>query len=403
MSQPTTTDQKNFHALVIGASGLSGWAFTNELLHDYPRPGIWSRITGVTRKPMSEEEMSYWPKDDRFTLASGFDLHNDDKDVLRQKFETKVKEVGSVTHVYYLIHDPLPDFDSPNPFAASLGALSKTLSTIESLAPNLRFIHLQYGTFIYGICFPDDIHYQAPLSEDLPPLQKPWCDVLHYQVWTDFMTDFSKGKSWMWCETRPSEIIGFVPRVNYYNVAYPIAVYLSLYKYINGQGAECPFPGSFGAWKALSSQGGAEMIAKAAIHLSLVEDPSVNGQGYNVASSATPSNWEMTWPVICSWFGLLGKPPVDNEKDKTRLPGPDEYIGMHETEYKKMLEEYGLKDWPVVSPSMDGSANWGLTKLNVNSQLNLQKLRSTGFTEEETMKDTWTRAFELMRKAKVIP
>lgn len=74
----------------------------NQLLHDYPQPGTWSRITGVTRKPMSEEEVSYWPKDERLTVASGFDLHNDDKDVTREKFKTKVKDVATVTHVYYL-------------------------------------------------------------------------------------------------------------------------------------------------------------------------------------------------------------------------------------------------------------------------------------------------------------
>lgn len=145
------------------------------------------------------------------------------------------------------------------------------------------------------------------------------------------------------------------------------------------------------------------MIAKEAIHLSLLNDPSVKGQGYNVASSATPASWEITWPAICSWFGLLGKPPVDREKDTTKSPGPDDYIRAHETEYKRMLEEYGLKGWSVVSPTMDGSSNWGLTKLNFNRQLSLQKLRSTGFTEDEAPKDSWIAALERMSKAKVIP
>ncbi|EFW15360.1 conserved hypothetical protein [Coccidioides posadasii str. Silveira] len=397
------SQNSGFHALVLGATGISGWSLTSQLLHNYPRPGVWSRITGVTRKAMSDEEMSYWPKDERFTLASGFDLHNDNKEVLKRKFEAKVKDVESVTHVYYLVHDSPVDFNSSDPFAVTLGGLSRTLSVIENLAPGLKFIHLQYGTFIYGVCFTDDFYHPVPLSEDLPPIREPLCNMLHYQVWTDFMRDFSKGKSWGWCETRPDEIIGFVPRMNSYNAAHPIAVYLSLFAYINGERAECPFPGSFGTWKALSNQAGAEMIAKAAIHLSLLDDPSVNGQGYNVASSATPSNWEATWPAICSWFGLVGKPPVDCDKDKTRLSGPDEYIRVHENEYKRMLDEYGLKHWPAVSPTMDGSPNWGLTKLSFDRQLNLQKLKATGFAEDERLEESWIRALELMRKAKVIP
>lgn len=107
-----------------------------------------------------------------------------------------------------IVHDPLPDFRSADPFAESLGALSRTLEVIESLAPNLKFIHLQYGTFIYGICFPDDFYHPVPLHEDLPPIKKPLGDTLHYQVWTDFMRKFSECKSWKWCETRPDEIIG---------------------------------------------------------------------------------------------------------------------------------------------------------------------------------------------------
>lgn len=180
-------------------------------------------------------------------------------------------------------------------------------------------------------------------------------------------------------------------------------MYLSLYRYINGNGAECPFPGSFGTWKALTNEAGADMIAKAAIHLSLLDDPSVNGRGYNVASSATPASWEATWPAVCAWFGLVGQPPVDREKSTTVSAGPDEYISMHQAEYERMLEEYGLKGWPVVSPTMDGSPNWGLTKLGFDQQLDLQKLRATGFTEDEPPKDSWIVALERMRKAKVIP
>ncbi|EEP77034.1 predicted protein [Uncinocarpus reesii 1704] len=398
-----SSQNKGFHAIVLGASGISGWAFTNQLLQDYPRPGIWDRITGLTRKPMSEEELSYWPRDERFTLASGFDLHNDEEDVLRQKLEDRVKDVESLTHVYYLIQDPPVDFNCSDPFAVSINALRRTLSAIESLAPNLRFVHLQYGTFIYGVCFTNDFYHPVPLVEDLPPLKKPLCDMLHYQTCTNFMGEFSKGKSWRWCETRPDEIIGFVPRMNAYNAAYPIAMYLSLFAHINGQGAECPFPGSFGAWKALSNIAGADIIAKAAIHLSLLDEPSLNGEGYNVASSASPANWEMTWPAICSWFGLVGKPPIDNETDKTGSPGPDEYISMHDTEYKEMVDVFRLKGWPVSSPSMDGSPNWELTKLNFDRHLSLQKLKSTGFKDDEEPAESWIRTFERMRKAKVIP
>lgn len=93
------------HALVLGASGISGWSLINQLLQSYPRAGTWSRITGVTRKPMSSEEVSSWPQsreDQAFRLVSGFDIHNDPKQTLMAKFQEEVPDIHTVTHLYYL-------------------------------------------------------------------------------------------------------------------------------------------------------------------------------------------------------------------------------------------------------------------------------------------------------------
>ncbi|EGD90751.1 hypothetical protein H112_02217 [Trichophyton rubrum D6] len=394
------------HALVLGASGISGWSLINQLLQSYPRAGTWSRITGVTRKPMNSEEVSSWPQsreDQAFRLVSGFDIHNDPKQTLMAKFQEEVPDIHTVTHLYYLIQDPPSNYNDDEPFVPSLKSLQKTVTVIESLASNLEFIHLQYGTFIYGVCFTEEFYHTAPLSESLPPLRKSLLDRLHYPVWTKWMHEYSIDKPWKWCETRPDEVIGFVPRMNSYNAVYPIAMFLSLYRFINGKGAACPFPGSLGTWKALASDAGADMIAKASIHLSLHPSPWIKGEGFNVASSETPWRWEMKWPPLCEWFGLIGEPPVDNEKSKTSSPGPDKYIQSHEAEYKSMIQEYGLKAWDVASPSMDGSENWGLTKLNFDRYLDLQKLRSTGFMEDESPRDTWINVLELMRAARIIP
>ncbi|TPX20747.1 hypothetical protein DIZ76_016642 [Coccidioides immitis] len=141
------------HALVLGASGISGWALTNQLLRNYPRPGVWSQITALSRKPMSEEECLHWPKDERLRLVSEFDVHNDPEEVLKRKFKEKIPDVNTVTQVYYLVHDPPPNPNDKDPHAISLNALRKTVTILDSLAPSLEFIYLQYGTFIYGLCF----------------------------------------------------------------------------------------------------------------------------------------------------------------------------------------------------------------------------------------------------------
>ncbi|KAK2807560.1 hypothetical protein FQN50_005428 [Emmonsiellopsis sp. PD_5] len=347
-----------YHALVLGASGISGWAFVNQLLHDYPRSGTWAKVTGVTKRPMNAEEISYWPRDDddqgrRLQLLSGVDFADDTEEEVRGKFVAGDADVEMVTHVYYLV--------SP-PDAKALEALRKAVVVIDSLAPNLKFIHLQYGTFIYGTCFVDDFYMPVPLGVFAAP---PQAMDRPATVFGSLRVD--------------GEVLGFLPRPNSYNLAYPIAMFLSLYLYINGKGPGCPFPGSF------------------------VPEKSINGQGFNVASSSTPWNWERKWPAICSWFGLTGMPPVDCEKSKTATPSPDEYIRSHKEQFEKMVGEYGLKGWKVESPSMDGSENWGLTKLNFDRQVDLKKIKASGYTEEEDNLKTWTLALERMKAAKVIP
>jgi hypothetical protein len=87
-------------ALVFGASGVSGWAFVNELLHDYPRPGIWKRINALTNRPLSQTS-TLWPADSRLNLVTGIDLLSGSQEVLTSSM-SKIEGIDEVTHVYYL-------------------------------------------------------------------------------------------------------------------------------------------------------------------------------------------------------------------------------------------------------------------------------------------------------------
>ena len=41
------------HALVFGASGISGWAIVNQILSDYPAKGVFSAVTALTNRPLT--------------------------------------------------------------------------------------------------------------------------------------------------------------------------------------------------------------------------------------------------------------------------------------------------------------------------------------------------------------
>ena len=85
-------------ALVFGASGISGWAATKNLL-SYPTETTFSRVIGLTHRPKTHTE-SGLPQDLRLELHSGIDLKGDLEDVKR-KMKEKIANVQDVTHVFY--------------------------------------------------------------------------------------------------------------------------------------------------------------------------------------------------------------------------------------------------------------------------------------------------------------
>jgi nucleoside-diphosphate-sugar epimerase len=87
------------HALIFGASGISGWALCNQLLA-YPSKDSFSRVTGLTNRPLSIEDAKL-PHDPRLELLSGIDLSGTVESV-KQDLEKKVKDIKDVTHVFFM-------------------------------------------------------------------------------------------------------------------------------------------------------------------------------------------------------------------------------------------------------------------------------------------------------------
>lgn len=88
-------------ALIFGASGVTGWAFVNEILNDYPKKGVWGKVHALTNRPLKLED-SNWPKDDRLDIVSGIDLLQGSQEDLEKAIKSKIKGIEKVTHVYYL-------------------------------------------------------------------------------------------------------------------------------------------------------------------------------------------------------------------------------------------------------------------------------------------------------------
>lgn len=97
------------HALVLGASGLAGWAVVNELLSNYPTPGTFRKFTAVVNRPLNIEDY-FWPAQsaDRpdLELVSGVNLLNGSTEEFTSFLKDKLKDIQTVTHVYYFGEHP---------------------------------------------------------------------------------------------------------------------------------------------------------------------------------------------------------------------------------------------------------------------------------------------------------
>lgn len=88
------------HALVFGASGVTGWAVVKELLLDYPEAGTWDKVTALTNRPLSLE-VSQWPKTGNLNIVSGLNLLEPAQEVFNDTVRKEIPDIDTVTHIFY--------------------------------------------------------------------------------------------------------------------------------------------------------------------------------------------------------------------------------------------------------------------------------------------------------------
>ena len=86
------------HALIFGASGISGWAILSEIT-SYPTPNSFAKITGLSNRPLTLEQ-AYLPQDPRLNLVNGIDLTKPVSEVV-QKLKDKVEDAHTISHVFF--------------------------------------------------------------------------------------------------------------------------------------------------------------------------------------------------------------------------------------------------------------------------------------------------------------
>jgi hypothetical protein len=86
------------HALIFGASGISGWSLLNQA-RVYPSQSTFKRITGLTNRPFSLQQAQL-PEDNRIQIVAGIDLTKSVDEVVGL-LKAKVLDVDTVSHVFF--------------------------------------------------------------------------------------------------------------------------------------------------------------------------------------------------------------------------------------------------------------------------------------------------------------
>lgn len=94
----------------------------------------------------------------------------------------------------------------------------------------------------------------------------------------------------------------------------PLALYLMLYRYVNGPGATPVYPGSYANYVHSHTPSSQDIIARSELYLSLEKPEQAHGQAFNTADNATPAPFSIVWPKMCEYFGLTAQAPIPEVK-----------------------------------------------------------------------------------------
>lgn len=393
----------------------------------YPTPTTFDKITAMTNRPMTKEKALLPANEDRVRLVSGIDFTRP-VDEVKDLVKEKVTDINTVTHVIYtgklrsknghpskikpsstaqLSSSPMTDIawpayrvppeKGPMPLRAANDALLETsITAITALTPDIRSVILQTGGKAYGLLFSEHIDLTPPFHESQPRVPSPWGDEIFYYSQVDILKRLSAeaGNSWTFTEVRPDTIIGFVPGTNAMNVAQGLGFYLSLFREVQGAGAQCPYPGTAAGYRSRHTDSSQDIIARMEIFAVLEPEKCGGGRAFNVADGEIVT-WADIWGGICAYFGLQGAPPTeDGETTGT-------FISKHVDRWPSVVKREGLENMDILTH------NWWfverILQIPFDRQFDLKSAREVGFKETVDTTRGYTLVFDRMRQAKMIP
>lgn len=348
-------------ALVVGATGVTGTPFAEELLH-----AGW-KVYGVSRRPP--------------TLRAGtpleafehvpFDLK--DGDATR----TALARRPDITHIFHCANDG----DS----AVRTRMLVHVLDAVRDVAPQLENVNLLQGTKYYGCHLGP---FKTPAHESDPRI--PDCDFYYSEE--DLIRARQAGQRWRWTAVRPHSVCGYASG-NPMNLAVVLGIYGAMLKHL---GRPFAFPGNEACFNALFQVIDAERLARAAIHVSTRAE--CGNQAFNVGNGDW-FRWRHLWPRLAAYFGLEAAGP-----QAVRLP---EFLADHQALWQDMSRNYGLQPFPYERVATWAQGDYRAPNSRMSCEYDVLSdtvtIRQQGFNEVEESGAMFLRMFERYRRERIIP
>jgi nucleoside-diphosphate-sugar epimerase len=383
--------------LVFGASGISGLGVVQEALQ-YPTPSTFSRIIGLTNRSLSLSDAQI-PSDPRVAFYSGFDLTQGNQSII-SKLKT-IPNISQTTHVAFLAYVPPSSNDVTDSIRAELkranvAILETAVTSIESLAPNLKHITIQTGGKAYGVEYlqTGKIPWNPPLKENMPRAPEPYASAIFYYAQIDKIASLSEGKAWRWSDIRPDAVIGFVPNGNAMDLAGGLAIWLSLYRWVEGEGADVVFPGNEVVWAAKHTDTSQMILGRS--HVYAAVSGKANGRAVNVGDGTSVYK-DGLWSEICALFGLRGVGPREGATTG------EAWVMGQKSKWGAFESENGLKARTVERAA---SGLWFMSMILVRAAVDryydLGVSKELGFPQSNDRAAGYRVAFERLRKAKLI-
>jgi len=348
-------------AHVLGVTGVTGTPFAEQLLE-----AGWT-VHGVSRRP---------PVFKTGTSLSRFrhlSIDLQDAEAVRQAMRAH----SDISHIFHCANAASGE--------ARLRILSNLLDAAEAEAPGLRNINLLQGMKYYGCHLGP---FLTPAREDDP---RPRRNAFYYDE-EDFIRRRQAGKSWAWTAIRPHSVCGYSDG-NPLNLALALAVYGSLRRELD---QPLWFPASEACFNALFQVMDAELLARAAIHVST--EPRCANQAFNV-NNGDIFRWRRLWPAFAGFFGIPAAGPGE-----VSLAA---FLEQHAAVWAALAARHGLKSYPL-----DRLPGWVRGDYSApNSRLACEydliadtvRIRMAGFTEAISSEAMFLRLFRRYREERIIP